>query len=427
MAKKKQVAKRVTRAKRTGTKKKAVSTETNGKTVSRAKKTSRATAVASKPKSGRTLTKAQEEARLKKCEAEIQKNLEGFVAAGKALKEIQTDKLYKRAGYDTFNEYCRARWDFTNSRASQLITAAEVVENVYNCKQNGGNQNGQPLPANEAQARELAKLEPKQQLTVWEKTVKMAKDGPVTAKLVQKEVEAVVAPKKSDAKFNPTNENIDWAKWSWNPMTGCTHNCPYCYARPMSKRFPDRFPRGFKPHFRPERLKAPQNTTIPKSRENEPGIHNVFVCSMGDLFCEDAEQKWISDVLAEVRAAPQWNFIFLTKNPKRLVDIEWPDNAWVGTTVDRQKRVSAAVAAFKKIKAKVKFLSCEPFLTELKFPTLECFNWVIIGAQSSHGDCQEVQPKPEWVQSLMNQAWDAGKKVYLKPNLRAAVKDYPTG
>jgi len=29
-------------------------------------------------------------------------------------------------------------------------------------------------------------------------------------------------------KFNKTNENIDWAKWSWNPVTGCKLGCKYC-------------------------------------------------------------------------------------------------------------------------------------------------------------------------------------------------------
>jgi hypothetical protein len=34
--------------------------------------------------------------------------------------------------------------------------------------------------------------------------------------------------------FNRTNDQISWAKWSWNPVTGCLHGCPYCYARELS-------------------------------------------------------------------------------------------------------------------------------------------------------------------------------------------------
>jgi hypothetical protein len=35
----------------------------------------------------------------------------------------------------------------------------------------------------------------------------------------------------SKPKFNRTNEQISWAAWSWNPVTGCLHGCKYCYAR----------------------------------------------------------------------------------------------------------------------------------------------------------------------------------------------------
>ena len=30
---------------------------------------------------------------------------------------------------------------------------------------------------------------------------------------------------------------IDWATMSWNPVTGCRHGCPYCYARRTATRF----------------------------------------------------------------------------------------------------------------------------------------------------------------------------------------------
>ncbi len=38
-------------------------------------------------------------------------------------------------------------------------------------------------------------------------------------------------------RFNRTNENIEWARWSWNPVTGCRHGCDYCYARDIANRF----------------------------------------------------------------------------------------------------------------------------------------------------------------------------------------------
>lgn len=103
-----------------------------------------------------------------------------------------------------------------------------------------------------------------------------------------------------------------------------------------------------------------------------------------------------------------------------------PQNAWVGATVDRQNRVQPTITAMRKVKAKVRFVSYEPLLEELKFPTMKHFGWVIIGARSSHGALSEFQPEVAWVNSLIVQAHDAGCKVYCKPNLRWSIREYPT-
>lgn len=222
--------------------------------------------------------------------------------------------------------------------------------------------------------------------------------------------------------FNQTNENISWSKWSWNPVTGCKHGCKYCYARDIANRF---YIEKFEPTFRSERLMAPFNTQIPDERKHELGIHNVFVCSMADLFGQWVPQEWIDKILYVVSQTPQWTYIFLTKNPERMTDIKWPDNAWVGTTVDVQRRVSRAEEAFKNIQAKVKFISCEPLSEELVFVDLTVFDWVIIGGRSRSTKMPSMQPERGWVLSLMNQAYESGCKVYCKPNLTAMVKEYP--
>ena len=215
----------------------------------------------------------------------------------------------------------------------------------------------------------------------------------------------------------------DWAKWSLNPVTGCRHGCKYCYARDIANRYYKK--EKFEPTFRSYRLKAPFNTQIPSERKNEMGIHNVFVCSMADLFGNWVPQEWIDPILKVVYETPQWNYIFLTKNPERMTDIAWPDNAWVGTTIDVQSRVKRAEKAFKNIKAKVKFVSCEPLSENLDFSDLTVFNWVIIGARSKSTKAPAMQPRAEWVFNLMNQAYESGCKIYCKPNLKALIKEYP--
>jgi protein gp37 len=78
------------------------------------------------------------------------------------------------------------------------------------------------------------------------------------------------------------------------------------------------------------------------------------------------------------------------------------------------------------VKAKIRFISCEPLLEELKFPSLKgVIYWMIIGAQSKRGESPEIQPDVGWVLSLIDQARKAGCQVYCKPNLKWAIKEYP--
>jgi len=235
-----------------------------------------------------------------------------------------------------------------------------------------------------------------------------------------------------EEKITIITTSIEWAKWSWNPVTGCLHGCKYCYARDIANRFS---PTKFAPTFYPDRLTAPERMKIPEHRKNEEGINTVFVCSMADLFGEWVPQEWIDKVIAAVKEYKEWNFIFLTKNPKKYIGIEWPENAWVGTTVDTQARVEAAVEAFSHIEASVKFLSCEPLKEHLQFNAdeydkegewLSVFDWVIIGGQSESSGMEASQPQWEWVESLHNQARNAKCAIYWKPNLTIKPKEYPS-
>ena len=226
-------------------------------------------------------------------------------------------------------------------------------------------------------------------------------------------------------------DGIDWAKWSFNPVTGCLHDCPYCYARDLSNRFN---PYKFEPHFWPERLAAPRNTKIPKGKENEPGIRNVFTVSMGDLFGEWVPLSWIERIFYAIRKNPQWNFILLTKNPKRYIGFTFPHNCWIGATADTQERADIALDVFAKLNVpNIKFLSCEPLSEDIslgstvlsRFPAIP-IDWLIIGGQSGSTGMPAMQPKWEWVEKLLYQTRVFGVSIYFKPNLIVRPKEYPT-
>jgi protein gp37 len=126
-----------------------------------------------------------------------------------------------------------------------------------------------------------------------------------------------------------------------------------------------------------------------------------------------------------VRDAPRWNFLFLTKFPQRMAEFAFPDNAWVGTTVDCQARVANAEKAFRKIRAVVKWLSCEPLIEPLHFADLGVFDWVVIGGASRSSQTPEWRPPRAWINDLETAAREAGCRVYEKDNLLDRIREYP--
>ncbi|HKS46739.1 MAG TPA: DUF5131 family protein [Amycolatopsis sp.] len=234
---------------------------------------------------------------------------------------------------------------------------------------------------------------------------------------------------KAKPTFNETpGEGISWAAWSWNPVTGCLHGCDYCYAREIatSERTKAAYPVGFTPLFHHERLDAPANTTIPAAHRDDPAYRKVFVCSMADLYGRWVPDEWIEQVHSSMLASPWWQYILLTKFPARYVGLDLPPKAWVGTSIDEQKRVRIAEDAFRKIDGvAVKWLSLEPLREPLEFTDLSMFDWVVIGAQTEtrqpDGTVTSFAPPFEWVARIALRAKEAGCKVHLKPNLLGRV------
>lgn len=252
--------------------------------------------------------------------------------------------------------------------------------------------------------------------------IESVKNGDITlnqGNIIAQEMKKEKKETEHKPMFNKTNDNIEWAQWSWNPVTGCKYGCSYCYARDIANRF---FDEKFEPTFRPERLEAPANT----KPVDGPGGATVFVCSMADLFGPWVPDEWINAVLEQIIKNPQWTFILLTKNPERLKDFEFPDNTWVGTTVDSQVRAEAAQKHMPDVRAKVRFISCEPLLEPVKFEDLSWCHWVIIGGRSKNSAGEEFQPDYKWVRDLDRAADDAGCKIYWKPNLTVRPREYPT-
>lgn len=236
---------------------------------------------------------------------------------------------------------------------------------------------------------------------------------------------------------------IEWADMTWNPVTGCKHNCEYCYAKKIAERFGGHtifgekstdnpfgnttalveplkttdkhgntvnapYPFGFEPTFHKYRLAEPAR----KQRKR-----NIFVGSMCDLFGSWVPTKWIVEVLDACSRAGWHNYLFLTKNPQRYIELDElallprEDNFWYGTTINRVNDPYFTSEHHKT------FVSIEPIMEDLA-PTLNYtdLDWVIVGAETGNR-ANKVVPEQSWVDNIVKSCVMADVPVFLKDNL----------
>lgn len=125
-----------------------------------------------------------ESARLAELEKTIRSGLSAFYDVAAALEEVRrSPKLYRGAGYASFEDYCDRRWNMTRQRAYQLLAASEVRANLST--------RVDILPSTEYQARPLAALSPERQVVAWQVAVESADGGQPTAGQVRASVEVV--------------------------------------------------------------------------------------------------------------------------------------------------------------------------------------------------------------------------------------------
>lgn len=173
---------------------------------------------------------------------------------------------------------------------------------------------------------------------------------------------------------------IEWADYSWNPVSGCRHGCEYCYARKMAVRYK----RSFEPAFHEKKLYELKETTN--------GV--VFCGSNCDLWGSWVDQLWIGNVLHVARFATKASVMMLTKNPARYNDFKdaCHDNIWLGTTLDAGYKNTAPpvgdrVRDITNLEYPRKWLSIEPFSVfqrdfYMGVVRAAQVQWVVIGVQT---------------------------------------------
>lgn len=205
---------------------------------------------------------------------------------------------------------------------------------------------------------------------------------------------------------------IEWTDKTWNPITGCTKHsagCLHCYAETMAKRLKamkqDKYHNGFQLTLHEECLCEPMSWKK---------AHNIFVCSMSDLFHEEVPDTFIEKIMDTIRATPHHRYQILTKRAERMADYfkkhDIPDNIWLGVTVEC-KSVKNRIDYLKSIPVSVHFLSCEPLIESLGNLDLNGIEWVIVGGESG----PLARPmKEEWVLEIKEQVEKCGASFFFK-------------
>ena len=194
---------------------------------------------------------------------------------------------------------------------------------------------------------------------------------------------------------------IEWTDKTWNPITGCTKfsaGCAHCYAEIMSRRLKamglGKYQNGFKLTLHEESLNEPLRWK---------NAHNIFVCSMSDLFHNDVPFDFVDKIMEVIELTPQHRYQILTKRAERMLEYFQnrcvPENVWLGVTVECQAS-KTRIDCLRAIPAKIHFLSCEPLL--------ESF---IVGGESG----SSARPmKEEWVIEIKEQSENQKSAFFFK-------------
>ena len=215
--------------------------------------------------------------------------------------------------------------------------------------------------------------------------------------------------------MNKQNENgIRWCDFTWNPVSGCLHNCLYCYV-PQSKRFEND---PMKPEFHTKRL----HEKMPKKSSR------IFTGSTADMWGEWVPEAWIKPVLKIVEEYSQHRYIFLTKHPIRYSDFTIPDNAWCGTSIEGQDKSGRVDDLLWSAPTDRAFLSLEPLIEAPGFiynQNAKDLKWIIIGGLT--GSRPRI-PDPNWIDLVLDFAELNSIPVFIKHNARypRKIKEYPS-
>lgn len=259
------------------------------------------------------------------------------------------------------------------------------------------------------------------------------------------------------------NSKIEWTDHTFNPWIGCTKvsdGCKNCYAEAlMDKRYGrvEWGPTGQRVRTSAANWKKPLAWNRKAEKAGKRAL--VLCASLADVFEDKPDQpeleEWRFDLLRLIVATPYLDWLLLTKRIEKVRGmVPWfkapgtfgelpyagggfPENVWIGTSVENQEQANKRIPELLKIPAAVRFLSMEPLLGPVDlnnsipglsrsalqgandngthaftdYPDAPKVSWVIVGGESG----SQARPMhPDWVRSLRDQCVGADTPFFFK-------------
>ena len=205
------------------------------------------------------------------------------------------------------------------------------------------------------------------------------------------------------------NSKIEWTDHTFNPWWGCTRvsaACDNCYADSWANRL------GYDNwgHRNPRRFLSEQYWKQPYAWDQNASElrvrKRVFCASMADVFeWRRGLKPWREKLWQLIDDTPNLDWLLLTKRPHLVNRLspwgdKWPENVWLGTTVETQKWADRRIPQLIKNPARLHFLSCEPLLGSVDIDSWlssKSIQWVIAGGESG----PNARPSdPRWLCEL---------------------------
>ena len=273
------------------------------------------------------------------------------------------------------------------------------------------------------------------------------------------------------------NTKIEWCDHTFNPWIGCTQvgpGCDNCYAKAWDRRFavsghamhwgagqarrrtktwgdPVKWNKtnfyecsvcGWRGSDKDDEFSRPKKGCI---HILSPARQRVFCASLADVFDNEIDPVWFTDLFELIEATPNLDWLLLTKRignvAKMVADgrwfpTHWP-NVWIGATICNQAEADRDIPKLLAVPAAKRFLSMEPLLGPVDLSLCNCdkgskpgpggaggvtcprcngaggrmVDWVIVGGESGYN----ARPMhPDWARSLRDQCDAAGVPFLFK-------------